>query len=365
MIDLITYTFKKFHKFNLNDENVFYILSLNSNISCLMLEYLNDKLICKIKECENKTEIKRSLFVFENIIYIIKKFNIQFKKKIYFFHYKEDCCNLNNMNIPLMAHSRKIGNENIILWPLTIKKYGNFLHHDLTYYHNNTDNVLWENKKNMFVFKGMNSGNPFSIVKNRWNLDRSSRVNLLLEYLKLPENLQKKGEISFDFIYPNTNEVKELLKDDKKILEKYKNNWLLGTIDELKDEINLLLKYIKPREKINYLYNFKYIICPEGFDVSSGLNWVLCSNSLAIVPPFHYENTIINSNFLKPYEHFVPINEDFSNLKETIEWCEMNEDKCKQIIKNANDYSKNFLDNKFMEDYLKEIIINIIKNQTD
>jgi hypothetical protein len=223
---------------------------------------------------------------------------------------------------------------------------------------------LWENKNNMFVFKGMNSGNPFSIVKRRWDLERNSRVKLLLEYLKLPENLQNKGEISFDFIYPNTQEIKEIVKDNDKLSNKFKNDLLLGTLDELKNEINILLKHIKPREKINYLYNFKYIICPEGFDVSSGLNWVLCSNSLAIVPPFHYENNIINSEILKPYEHFVPINQDYTNLKETIEWCENNPEKCKQIVKNANNYAHIFLNNNFMEEYLKKIIIYVLNSQT-
>ena len=72
----------------------------------------------------------------------------------------------------------------------------------------------------------------------------------------------------------------------------------------------------------------KYIICPEGFNCSSSLNIILSTNCLAICQPFHYENTIINTSYLKPYVHYVPIKEDFSNLNDVIIWCLNNDDKC-------------------------------------
>jgi ferritin len=70
----------------------------------------------------------------------------------------------------------------------------------------------------------------------------------------------------------------------------------------------------------------------------------------------HYENTIINSSCLKPYVHYVPIKEDFSDLKEVMEWCLSNESKCKEIIKNANEYAKFFLDEANVINFLQKLI---------
>ena len=90
------------------------------------------------------------------------------------------------------------------------------------------------------------------------------------------------------------------------------------------------------------------------------LNWVLASNSLAICPPFHYENVIINSNKLKPYVHYIPIKEDYSDLDDIIDWCLNNDNKCKQIVINANNYMKNLKNKKYMYNIQKEIIRRII-----
>jgi hypothetical protein len=37
----------------------------------------------------------------------------------------------------------------------------------------------------------------------------------------------------------------------------------------------------------------------------------------------------------KPWEHFIPIADDFSDLQEKYHWCEENQEKCEEIIKNA------------------------------
>jgi hypothetical protein len=360
--DIIKYTIKNEKKYIITQEIMLNTIQ-NSNISCLTAEYNNNEFIYNIYESNDKGEIHRSLFVFENIKKIIDIFQIKFAKKIYFFHNRSDACQSKNLNYPLISHSRKIGYDEIILWPLTITK-NTFIHYDLNYYKNERDNIIWNNKRNKFIFKGMNSGNPFSCVKYQWNYERCSRVDLLLEYLKLPQELQEKGEITFDYIYPNMSELMSIVDNDEKIFEKFGKILLPGkNIDDLRKEIKLVLNNVKPRQKLNYLFDYKYIICPEGFDVSSGLNWVLCSNSLAIVPPFHYENTIINSDYLKPYIHYVPIEENFSNLREILEWCMMNDEKCKEIIKNANDYSNKFLSEDFMINYLKDIILKIIDLQ--
>ena len=59
--------------------------------------------------------------------------------------------------------------------------------------------------------------------------------------------------------------------------------------------------------------------------------------------PPKYESWLMES-YLKPWIHYVPLNDDFSNLEEMYSWCLNNDDKCQEIVKNANIHMKNFFD---------------------
>ncbi len=60
-----------------------------------------------------------------------------------------------------------------------------------------------------------------------------------------------------------------------------------------------------------------------------GYQWRLLSNSLAL----KQESDEIQWFYiaLKPYEHYIPIKNDMSDLLEIIEWARKNDDKCKKI----------------------------------
>ena len=55
--------------------------------------------------------------------------------------------------------------------------------------------------------------------------------------------------------------------------------------------------------------------------------------------------------------HYVLLKDDFSDLYEKYIWCENNQDKCKEIIKNANTYMKQFKD-EYMEEKLEIDVLN-------
>ena len=73
-------------------------------------------------------------------------------------------------------------------------------------------------------------------------------------------------------------------------------------------------------------------------------------------------------SYLKPYIHYVPLNDNLDNLDEIYQWCLNNDDKCKDIVKNANLFMDNFrnldienkLINKIKFDYFKNIKLEII-----
>lgn len=101
-------------------------------------------------------------------------------------------------------------------------------------------------------------------------------------------------------------------------------------------------KYIKPTMSIEEMLSYKYIISLEGHDVASNLKWIMYSNSVAIMPVPTRETWFLESCLI-PWVHFVPISETMNDLEEKLEWCINNDDKCQQIVENANLYVRNFL----------------------
>jgi hypothetical protein len=99
--------------------------------------------------------------------------------------------------------------------------------------------------------------------------------------------------------------------------------------------------YLKPEMSIQEMLKYKYLLSIEGNDVATNLKWAMSSNSLVIMPHPRVESWFCES-MLKPYVHYVPVKDDFSNLLEIKKWCDKNPKKCKEIIKNANGYVKKF-----------------------
>lgn len=101
---------------------------------------------------------------------------------------------------------------------------------------------------------------------------------------------------------------------------------------------------------IEEMLNYKYVISIEGNDKDSGLNWKLASNSIVIMRRPSIESWLMEGR-LQEYVHYVPINDDFTGLPEALEWCKNNDDKCKEIVRNANVFMHQF------EDYKTEKLI--------
>ena len=60
---------------------------------------------------------------------------------------------------------------------------------------------------------------------------------------------------------------------------------------------------------------------------------------------------------LIPNKHYVLLKDDFSDLYEKLEWCNNNQDKCIEIIKNANAFMQQFANNS-LEEKLEMDVLN-------
>ncbi|MCH9634502.1 MAG: hypothetical protein S4CHLAM7_12540 [Chlamydiae bacterium] len=103
--------------------------------------------------------------------------------------------------------------------------------------------------------------------------------------------------------------------------------------------------------------NYKYLVIPDGNTCTYPRYYLgLFSNSVV----FKQESNQIQWFYraLIPYEHYVPVASDFSDLPEKVEWAKENDDKMKQIAKSATDFvNENLLPqhiNTYMGTLLKE-----------
>jgi hypothetical protein len=115
---------------------------------------------------------------------------------------------------------------------------------------------------------------------------------------------------------------------------------------------------IKDRIPIEEMLKNKYLISVEGNDVASNLKWILSSQSVCIKPPARTVSWLMEDR-LVPWVHYVPVRQDFTDLREKLEWCRTHPRKCQEIIKAANDYMNRF---KLGDE---EVILKVLKGYTD
>lgn len=120
-------------------------------------------------------------------------------------------------------------------------------------------------------------------------------------------------------------------------------------------------RFVKGKMSIQEMLHYKYILSIEGNDKDSGLNWKLNSNSLV----FMAKPTIVSwlmEDRLIPNYHYILVDSEFCDLVERLEWCERNQSRCKQIIKNANDFMKVFQDENNEVLLEKKVLTTYINN---
>ena len=115
-------------------------------------------------------------------------------------------------------------------------------------------------------------------------------------------------------------------------------------------------EYVKGKVSINRFLKYKYILSVEGNDKDSGLNWKLNSNSVVLMAKPRVTSWLMETTLIPNY-HYVLLKDDFSDLLEKVKWCENNEDKCKDIIKNAHKFMSQFKDED-REEKIEEEVIN-------
>lgn len=89
---------------------------------------------------------------------------------------------------------------------------------------------------------------------------------------------------------------------------------------------------------------YKYLLHIQGNDYASNQWWIHGTSCVVLSPDFEKSKTVWNL-YLEPWKHYVPFDaREPGDLLEKIKWCESNETKCEEIIKNSNQLHKVMLD---------------------
>eukprot|EP00956_Cyclotella_meneghiniana_P021632 scaffold39630_cov74-Cyclotella_meneghiniana.AAC.1 len=94
---------------------------------------------------------------------------------------------------------------------------------------------------------------------------------------------------------------------------------------------------------------YKYLLNIEGNDSSSGITWMLYSNSVVFmsrpsVAAWAMEDLLI------PFVHYIPLADDYSNLLEMLKWAKEHDQACQEISSRATE----FMEHLWMSDQAQE-----------
>lgn len=334
------------------------ILEKYPTVSCLEI---SPNLDFKIHLAQHQICIDRSIKVFDRIKSILCQKQYQLDTTKYIFHSKSDAINIEEDNLYILSHSRLIGNKTNILWPLVTDIMSeNIFPLDLKLYMDQPDHIPWDEKPCGFIFRGASNGIFTDHIRLPWQpACKRSRVTLLKEYLKLPAHLQQLGDVGFC----NISEIKANI-DNLPYWENRFGKFVRpeSSITDVITDARLIMEHERERMRMQDLYRYKFILCPEGFDVSSSMNWVLASKCIAICPPFHYENFVINPRELQPFVHYLPVRDDYTDLGDVLAWGFSHPQECNQIVTNANAYMVKYMDAMWVQNVQHNIIDHLIRS---
>lgn len=192
--------------------------------------------------------------------------------------------------------------------------------------------IPWENKKDIAVFRGSSTGAGTTIDTN---------IRLRLAYLgNLPENKE----------YLDAGITDWTLRPRKIKGEKY-----LQSISIDKLPFTLIQKLSQKEQQY-----YKYIVNVDGHVAAYRLSMELSCGFCILLAPSEYK--LWYSDLLQPYVHFIPIKKDLSDLIQKIKWCRQNDTKCREIAKNAVQFSQKYLSKNGILDYTQNLLVNLKKD---
>lgn len=101
------------------------------------------------------------------------------------------------------------------------------------------------------------------------------------------------------------------------------------------------IRWQKPFMTISQMLHYKFIACIEGNDVATSLKWVMSSNSVAVMPKPKFETWFMEGTLQADY-HYIEVKDDYSDLKEKVQYYIAHPDEAEAIIRHAHEHVAQF-----------------------
>lgn len=111
--------------------------------------------------------------------------------------------------------------------------------------------------------------------------------------------------------------------------------------------------YFTPEVGIDTFVKHKYIFIVDGAVISSSHQWVFGSGSVPILIT-HPLNNFWFKKYLKPFHNYVPLSYSLQELNVTLEWLRNNDEKAREIARNAKQLADTIFTPSFQQRYLRE-----------
>jgi hypothetical protein len=167
------------------------------------------------------------------------------------------------------------------------------------------DDIQWEHKKNIAVFRGAITGR-----------NKASKGSKDLQFCaQVPR-------CNMVYRYHNSSLV------DAKATQVGNN-----TYPELSEPLNGV-RLFGNRMNVKEMLQYKAIIMLEGNDVSTGFKWALFSNSVVLTQTPTCTSWAMEE-LLQPWVHYIPLSHDLSDVEEKVQWIVDHDNDAQQIARNG------------------------------
>jgi len=100
-----------------------------------------------------------------------------------------------------------------------------------------------------------------------------------------------------------------------------------------------------PKKTLRQHLNYKFILSLERNDAANNIEWIMSSNSIAVMPRPTCETWFMEGKLIPNY-HYIEIKADFSDLEERLTFYITHTEEAQQIINHAHEYVKQFKNKK-------------------
>lgn len=114
-------------------------------------------------------------------------------------------------------------------------------------------------------------------------------------------------------------------------------------------------KWQTPFTPLTEHFNYQFILCPEGNDVSTAVQWVMLSNCIPVMTRPTVETWLMHS-LMKPGVHYIEVADDYSDLEEKIAYYAMHQEEAEQIALNSQEWAQQFNDTQ-REDIISLLVL--------